>query len=53
MPRMWFVETGRGTLDPFYNLEQAQLTAKERGTRYWDTQTGKYYTPDGKEDGDV
>ena len=49
MPNMWFVETARGTMDPFYNLDAAKAEAKKRGTRYWDTATRKYYDAEGNE----
>jgi hypothetical protein len=48
--RMWFVETSRGTLNPFYNLDDAKAEAAKRGTRYWDTETRAYYSPDGVKD---
>lgn len=49
MPKMWFVETKKGTMDPYYNLDNAVAEARKRGTRYWDTEYRKYYDAEGNE----
>lgn len=51
--RMWFVETARGTMTPFYNLDDAKAETAKRGTRYWDTETKEYYDADGVKNEDT